>query len=133
MTYTDGQIEKKIQRLERESRVLRILAGFLLSLTCAILVMGQAPRTPEPESITICDDQGRIRIELALDPGGAPYISLQDENGITRAKLDANISGPGVHFRNADNSLLASLRIFGEDEPFLILCAGDGKVLFRAP
>lgn len=126
---------RKTQGPRRSGGSLMIATFGLVILVTVVCATGQAPAQQplEQKSITICDDQGRVRIELALDPGGAPYIALKDEKGVTRAQLDANVSGPGIHLRDADNSLIASLRIRGESEPFLMLCAGDGEVRFRAP
>ena len=131
----DDSIGRRLRRLELESRILKTVLGLLAVVTCAVALMGQAPieSGKDAECIAIRDSEGRVRVEIGIDPGGDPYVALLDVNGVARARLDADTSGPGLHFRSDDGSTVASFRIMRDGEPFLIMCAEDGSVRFRAP
>ena len=84
-TQIGGQhsISERLEKVERENRVLKRFAMLALSLIAAVLVMGQAgpQRTVEAEKFVLKDSAGRMRAEITLDQSGTPALVFYDESG----------------------------------------------------
>jgi hypothetical protein len=86
-------ISERLEKIERENRVLKRIGVVVLSFLAALVIMGQAKprRTIEAESFILRDSAGRMRAEINMDQSGTPALTFYDEH-----------EGRGSYFREGD-------------------------------
>lgn len=99
-------LEGRIASLERENRRWRRGAVLVLAMVGGLVVMGGSPPSRVSDEIrtrrmTIVDQAGAVRVELAAKPDGASGLVVYDQRGIPRATLVVRtaediISPPGA-------------------------------------
>lgn len=87
-------IEQRIERLEKQLRLFKqIAAGVSLLLVC-VIVMGQTPsqRIVEANQFILRDNNGKVRARLSMNDQGSPEMTLLDEEGKPRLKLESSVT-----------------------------------------
>jgi hypothetical protein len=89
----------RLDKVERENRILKRFALVVLLLITAAVGMGQAPtgRTLEAERFVLKDQAGRMRAEIIMDASGTPSLDFFDEKGKA-----------GTRFRNGELSFFSA-------------------------
>jgi hypothetical protein len=99
MSTQEHDLALRIDRLERQNRRLRILGVAALGLTGAALLSSAAAvcKTVWAERFVLRDPSNRERAVLtAYETGGAPQLSLLDEQG--KAALTFGVNDQGVAY-----------------------------------
>lgn len=93
---------KRVERLERQNRLLRIASVFGLILLSGVLFMGQSSqdRTLTAGRLELVDRNGRIRAALGMTDIG-PALLLVDEEGKTRVSLRSTATGSSLKLYDA--------------------------------
>lgn len=91
-------VTKRIERLEKQNRMLKQTFLVLATLAACAILMGQAPpsRTIEANEFLLKDASGKVRARLTLAIGGGPSLSLLDEAERVRAVLAINNGIPKI-------------------------------------
>ncbi len=126
-------LEKRIQHLEKASRIHRLAIGALVILLCAAAayeywrpwgVDVQARR------VSILDERGRARVQLGSLGHELYGVSFADSSGKARALLELQKDGtPRLSFANPNGQSLAELTVF-QDAPRLSLANAEGVEFF---
>ena len=131
-------IFRRVERLEQQNRLLKLIGLGIALCVGILLVMGAAktPRTVEAEKIVLLDSRGRARVTISTPEfTGAtidvkpddPVIWLSDDKGTDRAMLTAD----GLFF--ASGKAKPTLDITSDPRPALKFYGPDGKVSWSAP
>ena len=84
-------LSARVEKLERENRRLKRLAGCGLAIVCAALALGQAsppePKTVEAARFVVVDENGRERMVLGMDESG-PALLIRSSQGREAVRLD---------------------------------------------
>jgi hypothetical protein len=156
-------LARRVDRLERQSRWWKRLAGVTLVSLGVILLLGaaaskkvkspgelrahrivlvdkaeqgRAELTMMPEDqpgLTLTDDAGKPRLMLTLSKYGEPTLSFADARGIRRIILNLDLYGALFRFTDDAGKPRATLAVPSTGEPELELLGKDDKVLWRAP
>jgi hypothetical protein len=116
----------RLDRLERENRRLRALAGAGVVLVAAVLLMGQAPSPPRPappvappagrvleaEELVIKDPAGRVRARLSTwNNGDFAGLAVLDAQGRVISELGGwAAGGAALNLFDGDRKLRADVR-----------------------
>ena len=134
MSQNLSDVVGRLDRLERQNRLLRHGLLLVLLLFGGVFVMGQAPpfgKTLEGNEVLLRDNNGTTVLKLRATKHG-PAISLHDEDGNARALLAA--SGRGASFFIYDEE--GNPRIVlgaGSFEPVIKILDKDGEAVFSKP
>jgi len=130
MTDPDIQVlTQRLDRLERQNRLLRCGAFAALALVAAAVWIGAAAkgRTIEAERFVLRDAQGKVRAELLTDPVFGPRLRLSQANGRVRMELALKgTTGPYLSLRDANGNDRAQLDAFSGN-PGLTLYDSNAK------
>ncbi len=125
----------RLDRLERENRLLKIGGAILLLGLAAVGAMGQVlpkaiPKVVEAEQFVLRDTKGKIRAGLEVRAAGAPGLVLYDQNGKARAALNVLADGsPGLVLADQTENPRAILTLPADDgAPRLHLSDRNGKI-----
>jgi hypothetical protein len=125
-----AKLTRRLEKLEAQSRRLKITLALTLLAASALLLMGQAtPRRiaiPEgrqtvnsgdgpieakirTQAIELDDARGEERASLVTDATGSVFFVLFDANGKARADLHVGAEGPSLNFYdpNSRNRFIA--------------------------
>ena len=97
MTYVDrSTVLNRIERLERENRLLKRAAAlvFALGLTVALTAQARGGRTVVVERLVLRDAQGVQHGVLEVTPEGTARLRLGAGDGVSVAQLEAAKAGP---------------------------------------
>lgn len=132
-------LTQRLDRLERESRGLKLLGIVGLLSIAVVALTGQGPASAgkviEAEQFILRDASGRVRAELRSSRGGPAGLVLEDSAGRVRAAFTlAADSTPGLLFldRTGNPRVTFQLQAPG-DAPILWLADKNGKVIWKAP
>jgi len=135
----DKSLERRLDRLERESRVLKRAGAVVLAGLAAAALMGQArsrvekrpppPTSVEAERFIVRDPVGKVRAALAVEPDGSTRLVLHDRHGARRAVLAVGADGlPALSLVDADGrSERAALAVESGGAARLLLRDGQGS------
>ena len=156
-------LARRVDRLERESRWWKRLAGVTLVLLGITVLLGaeaskkakrpaelrghrivlvdtaergRAELTMMPDNqpgMMLMDDAGRPRLMLALSKYGEPLLSFADGGGTRRIVLSLDLYGTLLRFTDDAGNPRAALVVPSEGEPELELLSKDDKLLWRVP
>jgi len=126
-------LEHRQAELRRTNRRLGSLAGALLLLSGALLVMAQTgtrqPQSLEAEQFVLRGSDGKVRGTMGITPDGAVGFSLADVRGQTRITLDVAAHGsPGLDFYDSQGKLRATFALGPNGTPGLGLYDVSGKL-----
>jgi len=126
-------LEHRQAELRRTNRRLGSLAGALLLLSGALLVMAQTgtrqPQSLEAEQFVLRGSDGKVRGTVGITPDGAVGFSLADVKGQTRITLDVESHGsPGLDFYDSQGRLRATLALGPTGTPGFGLYDVSGKL-----
>lgn len=87
----------RLEKIERENRIVKMVGLILLLAVGAAVAMAQAPtkRTIVADEFVLKDNAGKVRARLYMDRGG-PMLSLYDASGVERANLMQNEGTAGL-------------------------------------
>ena len=140
MEQSSGELIERLKFLERRQAELRrinrrlgSLAGALLLLSGALLVMAQTgtrqPQSLEAEQCVLRGSDGKVRGTMGITPDGAVGFSLADVKGQTRITLDVESHGsPGLDFYDSQGRLRATLALGPTGTPGFGLYDVSGKL-----
>jgi hypothetical protein len=124
-----------VQRAASQSDVLRARRIEVVDSTGRPrIVLALSPQDGSP-GLVLLNEAGRIRVSLALLPGGASGLVLSDGAGRERISLSVLPSGAsGLALLDAAGGTRAMFTLLPSDgSPGLVLFDAAGRVLFRAP
>jgi len=113
-----ARLTHRLEKLEKQSRILKAMLGVGTIGVSAALLMGQTtqPHPSRPESnpplsyggaveakiraqeIALVDDKGKERASLVTDGNGSVFFVMFDANGRPRADLNVATEGPSLNF-----------------------------------
>jgi hypothetical protein len=125
MDTSNLDLTARVEKLEKQNRVLKRAGAIVLLLPFCVLIMGQArpSRTLEAQNFILTDSNGVKRAELAVLNAG-PILRFFDTNGAVTAFVSANglsIFGAGTRTSTSDKGpvqvpiVRASLGVYGLD------------------
>lgn len=94
------QLEEQVARLERETRVLKIV-GLAVLVVLAVTFLSCLPATEPTQQavvahgLSIQDASGNTRIQITCADDGTPHLTMFDEGGRPRARLALHDDGAG--------------------------------------
>jgi hypothetical protein len=126
-------LARRIDRLERETRWWKRLAGLGLVLVVAAGLLGQAaPLTPmkavDAERFNLRDAGGNLRAVLGTNPDGATSLLLYGRSGVHQAGLGVMPDGSASLFLgNPAGRTVTELTLYRDGTPTLVLRDRAGK------
>jgi len=146
----------RVEKLERENRRLKRLAGCGAAVACAVLAMGQAapePKTIEAARFVVVDDAGRERMVLGMDESGPalvihssqgreavrldvpsvtdkPALYLDDVPAAARLEMGLTMNGPVIHLTDS-TGVRARLATNELNAPLFAVYDDEGRSLFE--
>jgi hypothetical protein len=126
-------LERRQAELQRTNRRLGSLAGALLLMTGALVVMAPTgtsqPQSLEAGQFVLRGSDGKVRGTMGITPDGAVGFSLADVSGQTRITLDVEAhSSPGLDFYDSQGKLRATFALGPSGTPGLGLYDARGKL-----
>ena len=119
----------RVEKLERQNRLMKIAGLALLTLGGAALLMGQAPRNLdvlETEGLVITDSDGNPRAALAVAEDGSTGLGLSNSEGVLVAMLGIDADGaPSLSFSDQEERVRASFSVEANGMPSLVLFDED--------
>ena len=89
-----GSVEARLAAWDRERRQALWIGGVLLTACLALSLFAARPfgrkRALEAESLTLRDNDGRVRASLALAHDGSPSLTLFDSQGREQCRLQGH-------------------------------------------
>lgn len=152
-------LQQRVERLERENRILKraALSGVGLALLAALLGQAAPPQAAAvtTRKLAIVDEQGHERAVLGMVEGG-PQLSLLDSKGRSVVQLEVpkvpdkaalymqdsssasglelamTMNGPVLHFSDKTGTRvrLATNQL---NAPLASITTAEGQVLFQVP
>jgi hypothetical protein len=120
----------RIEKLERQNRLLKHGGLVLLLASMALIVMGQVgpPRTLDAQSFVLRDSAGIKRAELAV-ANASPSLRFFDAHGKTHIALEESSNssafGPRIELSGEEDKVRLSLGLIRE-EPHIIVNDAQG-------
>lgn len=132
-----GTIVQRLDRLERENRLLKRVGIAALSTIAAVVLMGQAlpssvAKLVEAERFLVRDTAGNPRATLGLLPDGSPSLNLIDKDGNIRMAVGMKPEGsPSLNLYDKTQTNRAVLATLPDGSPALVLFnkAGETQAL----
>jgi hypothetical protein len=124
-------LERRQAKLQLTTRRLGSVAGAMLLISGALLLMGQTgvrqPQILEAEQFVLRTSEGKVRGAIGITPDGAVGFNLADVRGQTKITLDVSADGsPGLDFYDPQGTLRATFALGPTGTPGLGLYdAGD--------
>ena len=133
-------VVERLERIEKQNRILRRVGLALLLLPLALLVMGQArqPRTVEAEKFVLVDSSGKTWAALQVgqtEPysiggmkvpeGVTAKLSFFGPNGEERMVLGVSSMSAGLHLNDTAGKPTALIANMGRDTPIVQLVQGE--------
>jgi len=120
-------LAERVKKLENQNHRLKQMGAFVLVLTAAVLLMGQASRnrTVEANEFILKDASGKMRARLGMEADG-PLFSLFAQDGHARAKLFVAGDTTMLSLADGNEHPRALLGVLSEG-PLLNLADGTGK------
>ena len=120
---TLGQLTKRLDRLERESRIWKRFGAAVLVVTTGLALMGQgqSPRAVDAEQFLLRGQNGRPRATLQTAADGTPLLALFDEKGTTRLGLGFVAGSPNLTFADKDAKPRLGLEVQADGTPNILL------------
>ena len=122
-----NSIEQRLERLEKQNRLMKRGGGGLLVVLAAVMLMGYAspgPKQLETEALIIKDAKGNDRAWLCVDKNDVVRLSLLNTNEKSVARLEGREYGADLTLSDADgerriqltaNSIDPCLRLFDDN------------------
>lgn len=148
----------RVEKLERENRRLKRLAGCGAAIACAVLAMGQAASEPKGNTVeasrfVVVDDDGRERMVLGMDESGPalvirssegrecvrldvpsvtdkPALYLDDVPAAARLEMGLTMNGPVIHLTDG-SGVRARLATNELNAPLFAVYDDEGRSLFE--
>jgi len=154
------ELAKRVEKLERENRLLRVISFLVLLTLSTVFFMGANKWNKEivTESLNIVDKKGNTRIKLSGDVEGtgisaitlyeseeeprlqvsvfegAPVIALYDSEKKTRLGMTVYEGEmPFFSLSDSEGEIRLSMGILGDGAPILEFCGADGRVIHSLP
>jgi hypothetical protein len=154
---------QRLERLERDNRRWKYVAGVAVACLGLAMLLGAAPgkKAKIPDEVRarrfvlvdaadnaraelaataanqpqliLLDEAGRSRLMLSLSQYGEPALGFADDAGTRRIVLSLDLYGILLRFSDAAGHLRAALAVPAEGEPEFELVGKDDKVLWRIP
>jgi hypothetical protein len=126
-------LECRQAELRRANRRLGSVAGAMLLVTGALVLMGQTattqPQSLQAEEFVLRGRDGKVRGAMGITPDGAVGLNLADIKGQTRITLDITADGlPGLDLYDAQGKMRATLALGPAGTPGLGLYDASGKL-----
>lgn len=85
-----------------------------------------SPETIRARAIELVDQQGRVRAQLNVEPGGEAVLRLRDSKGEIRVKIGAGAEGSGLLL--LDGATEPAIHMLAKDSGTSITLAARGGV-----
>lgn len=131
MTPNMHTLCERVERIERQNRRLKLLAGAALTVFGALVLMGQGPvkgRTLEAETFILKDADGKVRVRMETK-GSAVLLSLFDRQEQVRQNLIVSDKGAMITIGDATGRPRIMTGVTGEgdaDEASIALAGKNG-------
>lgn len=115
----------RVEKLEKQNRLLKRAGLALLLIAAALVMMGEArpTRTLEAQSFIVRDSTGIKRLELGMD-NASPTLRFFDTHGKTRIDLaessNALASGPRIELSGEQDRVRLSLGLIREQPQIIV-------------
>lgn len=128
---------QRVDRLERENRLLKRAGVAALAAIAAVMLMGQTLQSKtvklvEAEKFLVRDTAGKPRASLGLLPDGSPSLNLLDKDGNIRMAVGMKPGGsPSLNLYDKTQTNRAVLATLPDGSPALVLFnkAGETRAL----
>ncbi len=126
-------VERRIEKLEKQNLGLWILAG--LGVLLAVAALGRAIARPDAKEIrarriSLVDETGRTRVEMREVANGKYGVVLSDSHGQPRMAMEIQGDGtPRLSLAGSTGIALADLLVF-QGAPRFSLANGEGVDFF---
>lgn len=151
-----NSIEKRLNRLERETKLWRV-AGMALAAGLLIMATTCGTTSIETEEFTLTDADGNVKASILVDEddgmpgvflydedvevrammtmreGGDPGVILFDSRGDLRLALDLTDDLPGLHLYDSRGNIRGMFTVFDDGDAGLAFFDSDGEVIWAAP
>ena len=106
----------RLDRLERESRLLKRLLALTFVIAFALCFVGAVPdpksKEVEANKFILRSEDSKIRASLALGKDGLPRLTFFDEEEIMRIEIGIDSeNGPGISIEEADHQGGIGMRV----------------------
>ena len=133
-------LARRLDRLERENRLLKRAGVVALAVIAAVVLMGQAlpgkvAKLVEAERFLVRDTAGKPRATLGLLPDGSPSLNLIDKNGNIRMAVGLTPEdAPSLNLYDKAETTRAVLATLSDGSPALVLFnkAGETQALLAS-
>lgn len=126
-------LTQRVDRLERDLRWWKRVAGLGGMLTVAAVLLGQAPVGPpvkavEAERFNVRDAAGNLRALLGTTSDGATSLLLYNATGVNQAGLGVMADGStSVFLANPAGRTVTELTLYRDGTPTLVFRDRNGK------
>ena len=130
MQCLDGlhTLSVRIERLEKSNRRHRIVGMALTLLALLIFATGaRKEKRVRAGGFELRDPTGRLRVEIALDSRGSPFLNLLDPNERVRTILGIDeLGNPSLEFHDSNGRERLVMGLDEEQDPVVNLLDEDG-------
>lgn len=125
---SEGCLEKRVERIERQNGRLKLLVGAALTAIGALVLMGQTPvkgRILEAETIILKDAGGKVRLRMETK-GHAVLLRLFDRKEQIREELAVADEAAAITIGDATgrSRIMAGVQGKGNDDEAAIALSG---------
>jgi hypothetical protein len=129
------EVERDNRRLRRLGMYVLVVAGALLGLAAAIVVVaarhgmpGFVPELTEARRFVVRDEEGRVRATLGSNKDGTAQLLLQDAGGRERLRVSVlTDGGAGVALVDSSGQSRMVLGLLPDQSASVVLADGGGK------
>lgn len=103
-------VVERLEKVEKENRILKRFCLAILLMLGAAVVMGQARpvRIVEAESFVLKDSAGQVRARLAVDAPGKPMLSFLGDGRVQAALVGGDEPGLTLNRNGSDDQVVLS-------------------------